>query len=429
MQKNRIRSIALLVIVALIPQIAWSEDPNVSLGNNSLQEYRPEQQEFDPASLLSPASPLQLSGAVDTVMMFSTKDRPFPSGMPLFLFPESPFGLDSNTFDLHARQSNVRAVYSGPEIGNYKVGANVVAFFQNDSLSTDDYGLLVFNAYGELKNDQWRFAAGLQRDIFNPLAPNVIYLTQLYASGDAGSYRGQLRAERSIQRRESFDVKLQLGFSEPISTLVTSNQGRFTEDNGWPNVEGRIEFGFGPICTIRGTQSRSVQVGVSGVIGQFRNSITVLANPPSPSPRAVIDTKGLGVDFEWKPNHAWGVRGEFFTGQGLGEYNAGVLQSFNSDTFQEIQTTGGFAEIYRFFTDKFHVHLGYGIDDPSDSDLSNTQRRRNETLFTHFAWDVTPRLLFGIQVDYRKTTYTQFLPNAFLDGESFLIGTRVRWSF
>jgi hypothetical protein len=34
-------------------------------------------------------------------------------------------------------------------------------------------------AFGELKNDQWRFAAGLQQDVFNPVSPTIVYLTKM----------------------------------------------------------------------------------------------------------------------------------------------------------------------------------------------------------------------------------------------------------
>lgn len=109
---------------------------------------------------MNEANRVELHAGLDTLMVFSTS-RPFPSGMPLFLLPESPFGLETNTFDAHARQSYVGALFSGPELGDFQSGAQILTFFQNDNLSTDDYGLLVYYAYGELKSDDWRFAAGL----------------------------------------------------------------------------------------------------------------------------------------------------------------------------------------------------------------------------------------------------------------------------
>jgi hypothetical protein len=105
------------------------------------------------------------------------------------------------------------------------------------------------------------------------------------------------------------------------------------------------------------------------------------------------------------------------------------LQSFNPDTFQEIRTAGGFGEVFYYFTDTFHLHVGYGIDDPNDKDLAPTQIRRNQTYFANFVWDLSKAVQLGLEVDYRKTDYTQFLPNAFLDSDAVVVATRFLWRF
>lgn len=379
-------------------------------------------------SLLNPANRLKLFAGLDTLMVFSSK-RPFPSGMPLFLLPDSPFGLDTNTFDAHARQSHVGALFSGPDLGDFKTGAQILTFLQNDNLSTDDYGLLVYYAYGDLKNDDWRFAAGLQQDVFNPVSPTIVYLTKMYGSGNTGSYRGQLRVERFLQGGEDLGLTFTGAISEPISTLVTGSAGRIEEDNGWPNIEGRAEIGFGALQEIHGGKIRPVEAGVSGVVGQTRTTRTLLAPPADLPQRAVIDTWGVGVDFEWQPNEWYGARGEFYTGQALGEYNGGITQSFNSDTLAEIHSTGGFGEVFCYLADNIHVHVGYGVDAPRDSDLAPTQIQKNQTYFMNWVWDWSKAVQLGLEVDYRKTDYTQFLPNAFLDSDAVIVATRFLWRF
>ncbi len=82
--------------------------------------------------------------------------------MPLFLLPASPFGLNTNTFDIHGRQSNIGATFIGPEANGFTPSATFVSFIANDTLTGDSYGFLPYNAFGELKNEDCRFAAGLQ---------------------------------------------------------------------------------------------------------------------------------------------------------------------------------------------------------------------------------------------------------------------------
>lgn len=379
--------------------------------------------------LLNSKNQVKVAAGLDTLAVFSTK-RPFPSGLPLFLLPDSPFGLDTNSFDAHARQSYISATYSGPEVGGFEVGGQTLTFFQNDNLSNDDYGLLVYFAYGELKNDRWRFSAGLQQDVFNPVSPTVFYLTKLYASGNTGSYRAQFRAERFLRDCPDHSVTLQAALSEPLSFLVASDLSRITEDNGWPNVEGRLELGLGFKKDVCGGKSvRPMTVGLSGVVGQFRTTRTILSDPGDLPPRAVIDTKGVGLDCEVWATHRFGMRGECYYGEGLGEYNGGILQSFNSLSLDEVATGGGFGELFYYFSNDVHLHVGYGIDDPRDSDLSDNQILRNQTAFANLIWDVSKNLQLGIQVDYRETSYTQFLPNAFLDSDATIIATRALYRF
>jgi hypothetical protein len=379
-------------------------------------------------SLLKPTNRLKITAGLDTLAVLSTK-RPFPSGMPLFLLPDSPFGLDTNSFDLHARQSYVGAALSGPDLGEFQTGGQLLTFVQNSDLSADDYGLLVYYAFGELKNDDWRFAAGLQQDVFNPVSPTIVYLTKMYASGNTGSYRGQLRSERFFQDGDGFGMTVQTALSEPISTLVTSDAARITEDNGWPNVEARVELGFGPQCEIQGSQVRPLEIGFSGVVGQLRTTRTLLSDPVNLPPRAVIDTRGIGADFQWWASDWFGARGECYHGQAMGEYNGGILQSYNPLTFQEIRSTGCFGELFYYFTEACHIHVGYGIDDPCDRDLAPTQIRRNQTYFFNCVWDLSKTVQLGLEVDYRKTDYTQFQANAFLDSDAVIVATRFLWKF
>lgn len=379
-------------------------------------------------ALVNPNNRLKLTAGLDTLMVFSTS-RPFPAGTPLFLLPDSPFGLDTNTFDAHARQSYVGALLTGPELCGYQTGAQILTFLQNDSLSTDDYGLLVYYAYGELKNDDWRFAAGLQQDVFNPVSPTIVYLTKMYGSGNTGSYRGQLRIERLLQGNDEAGLTLTGALSEPVSTLVTGSAGRLEEDNGWPNIEGRAELGFGAQQTIRGVQGRPLEIGMSGVVGQTRTTRTLLAAPAALPPRAVIDTWGLGADFEWQPTDWYGARGEFYSGQAMGEYNGGITQSLNSDTLSEVRSTGGFGEVFCYLTDAIHVHAGYGIDRPRSGDLAPTQIRQNQTYFLNWVWDVSKAVQLGLEVDYRMTDYTLFAANAFRDSDAVVVASRFLWRF
>ena len=397
-------------------------DDSIRLARGSAVNYVPG--DGVTVTMLNEQSSLKLFGQFSAIGQFSTT-RTFPAGGALFLTPASQFGYQTNTVDLHARQTSFGASFTGPQVFGFTPGAFFLGFIQNDSLSSDAYGFLPFNAYGELKNERWRIAAGLQRDVFNPLTPTMISLLNLFASGNTGSFRGQARAEHFLKLDEALQITTQVALSDPVSSIVTSNQ-RILEDNGWPTVEGRLAAGLGRTAELDGGRKmRIAELGVSGLVSQLRTSrlLSAPTDPDIPN-RAIVDVWGLGLDGQWNATQRLGFAGELFIGQGLGEYNGGVLQSFNSTSFNPIRTRGGWGEAFWYFTDKLHLHVGYGVDAPIQRDLAASQLAKNQTYFTNLVWDPSRALQISFEVDYRKTDYIAF---GDIDGVVFI--SQMLWRF
>ncbi len=293
-------------------------------------------------SMLNGKSKLKILGSLSALTVFST-DRPFAPGMPLFLLPASPFGLNTNTFDIHARQSNIGAIFIGPEAHGLTPSATFVSFIANDTLTGDSYGFLPYNAFGELKNDDWRLAAGLQNGVFNPRKPTSISLAAMFATGNTGSFRSQARVERFIKPTEASEFTVQMALSDPIQSVFGSRDLRIQEDNGWPNIEGRVSMGLGPVETLTGNRNaRLFELGSSAFVGQIRTTRSILAPQDPQSPvRDVIDCWGFGVDAALNLTNSVGFQGELFTGAGLGEYNGAIGQTFDSATQNAIRSSGG----------------------------------------------------------------------------------------
>jgi hypothetical protein len=196
------------------------------------------------------------------------------------------------------------------------------------------------------------------------------------------------------------------------------------EDNGWPNVEGRLALGLGKIQEFMGGRKRRpFELGVSGVVGQLRT--TRLSGTPTTLSRTVADVRGVGADLQWAMTDRFGMVAEIFTGQALGEYNAGILQNFNSEDFRPVGTSGGYGEFYCYLSPEFHVHFGYGIDDPEDDDLAAGQATSNQTIFGTLLYDVSKSFQIGFEVDYRKTNYV----SPALDASGFLVMSQFLWRY
>jgi hypothetical protein len=363
-----------------------------------------------------PSVKIIFGGAIIADFLYNSA-RPVAPGIPFFLAPPPAPGFAQNTFDATGRQTTLGAVILGPEIGRFKTGGVVAGVLFSSSLIEDLWGFLPIAAYAELKNDNWRFAAGLQPDIFNPLNPNVLPLSYLGASGNVGAFRGQARIERFIHPTCDSQITLTGGISDPEPTTV-SNRFRINEDAGWPNVEGRVALALGPMQGEGLDAKRPFEVGVSGVVGQIRTTIPGVT-------QVFADVWGAGGDVRWAITPRLGVQGEYYVGQTLGTYMGGILQNVNATTFQALRSTGGWAEAYFYLCpDKLHVHLGYGIDDPLDTDLAAGQPNWNETWFGNVVWDLDRHVRFAVEVTYRKTAYV-----GLGDNEGWGIQTQMKLKF
>ncbi len=375
-------------------------------------------------STLNPWFNVRVFGAAKLDMLFNDP-RPQAPGVPFFLVPASPTGLSQNTVDIHARQSTLGLALTGPRVWNFQSGGRISAVLFNNDVLQDRYGLLPLLAYGELTNDNWRFAAGLQMDVYAPGGPTVLPFSGLGASGNSGnSFRGSLRLERYVAVFSDSQLILQGALSEPITTIVSSDF-QLDEDNGWPNVEGRVALGLGAPGSIGLLTQRPLEIGVSGVVGQLRRT------SPDSLRRNVSDVWGVAADCRVNLTSWCGFAGELYKGQGLGTYNGGILQTLDAVTWEAIPTSGGWLEGFVYLTPCLHSHTGYGLDDPEDEDVTGVPnslsgRTYNSTFYSNLLWDVNASFRIGFEVAYRQTEYKDptSLPN-----EGIGFHTQFQWAF
>jgi hypothetical protein len=362
---------------------------------------------------LNPAWNLILGGTLSLDMLYNSS-RPLAPGTPFFLTPEGPF--EDDTFDIHARSTSLYLAAKGPQIGEFETGGLIMICLYNDSIVVDRYGILPFQAFGELKNEDWRFAGGLQLDIFAPVIPTVLPFSILAASGNTGMYRGQLRAERFIHPAPDEQVTFTAGISDANPTLL--NNDLLSEDNGLPNLEFRAAWALGQLRQEGLAAVRPFEIGVSSVLGQIRTT------SGAPLARVVGDVWGLAADLRWRFNERWGVAGEVFSGEGLGTYGGGILQNTNAATFESFHATGGWAEVYYYFNPCLHSHWGYGVDNPLDDELAIGQPSYNDTIFANLIWDVTQSFRVAAELTVRDTHYIALPAN---DGVG--LHGQVQWKF
>ena len=342
---------------------------------------------------------------------FSSSRYTFNPGQPLIVSPKDP----AASYDLSAQQSMVYAAFRGPKWGNWTPGAFAI-FWLQDNLLAEGYSFTPVVAYGEIGNGAWRVAAGQNFDVFAPRDPDTLPNGKLAATGNPGAYRPQFRVERTFEAGPGFGGVVQLAASSPVTTALPSNvdlanlQGQeIVEDNGWPNLEARLNFGFGANADRAGGRNlRPVELGVSGIVGQLRVLDNIRPSDPLTlvADRSTVNVWGAAIDGQIALGRRFGLSGELYTGQGLGEYMAGILQTYNRATNQAVPTAGGWGQFYVYVADNLRLNLGYGIDHAQDSGLFGLQV--NSGVFANLLWDVNPWLQLGLEGNYKLTTYDVF---------------------
>jgi len=342
---------------------------------------------------------------------FSSSRYTFNPGQPLIVSPKDP----AASYDLSAQQSMVYAAFRGPKWGSWTPGAFAI-FWLQDNLLAEGYSFTPVVAYGEIGNGAWRVAAGQNFDVFAPRDPDTLPNGKLAATGNPGAYRPQFRVERTFEAGPGFGGVVQLAASSPVTTALPSSvdlanlQGQeIVEDNGWPNLEARLNFGFGANADRAGGRNlRPVELGVSGIVGQLRVLDNIRPTDPLTlvSDRSTVNVWGAAIDGQIALGRRFGLSGELYTGQGLGEYMAGILQTYNRATNQAVPTAGGWGQFYVYLADNLRLNLGYGIDHAQDSGLFGLQV--NSGVFANLLWDVNPWLQLGLEGNYKLTTYDVF---------------------
>jgi hypothetical protein len=342
---------------------------------------------------------------------FSSSRYTFNSGQPLIVSPKNP----DSSYDLSAQQSMVYGAFQGPQWHGWTPGAFAI-FWLQDNILAEGYQFTPVVYYGEISNGTWRFAAGQGFDVFAPRDPDTLPNGKLAASGNPGAYRPQFRVENHFKAGEGFAGALQLAAASPVTTalpdqvdLSNLQSQEIVEDNGWPNVEGRLSLGFGASQErAGGRQLRPLELGFSGVVGKLRvlDNIRALTPLTLTSDRSVISVWGAAFDGQLALGRRLGISGELYTGQGLGEYMSGILQTYNRSSNQAVPTSGGWAQLYVYLSDNLRLNLGYGIDHAQDGGAFSLLT--NATAFANVVWDVNPWLQLGLEGNYKLTTYDTF---------------------
>ena len=268
------------------------------------------------------------------------------------------------------------------------------------------------HAYGEIYDDSFSLLAGQTWDLVSPLQPHTVNYSIGWGGGNIGFRRMQVRYTRNLNFSDYLQMTPAVAACENIIVDGPVNDRETTD---WPVIEGRLGWTLGP----RGDGCKPIAFGMSGHIGEQGFDFARVAGPivlPAGENNR-IRTWSVNADVLVPITERITFQGEFFTGADLATFLGGVVQGVDFTRREAIHSTGGWMELGFDWRKDLHTYVGYGIDDPRNSDIVGepsatlrTGRTYNHFLFANVMYDMTEKMKFGLEVSSWKTKWLDLEP-------------------
>lgn len=262
-----------------------------------------------------------ISGAIRVNAYLSQKRTLGGAAAPFFLAPPDASNHE-NIFALTAQYSRIGLSLEGPVISGFQTGAEFLFQLYNGQVFGGQYGLNPAIAFAYASDGRWTFSVGRRMELFSDRYPDMLdTVSALAASGNPGNgVRSQLRVDLKQPIGDHGALVAGLAASDPISTSISSNFNNRTENNGIPNIEGKLAYTLGPPDAATLLKRPAFEVGVSTVYGEYRQFSGIGAFRLD-----VVKVKGLAIDGGVRLGDRFGIQGEYYWGRALGNYLGSVF--------------------------------------------------------------------------------------------------------
>jgi hypothetical protein len=322
------------------------------------------------------------------------------------LYVISPDVQGEDGFYVDAKASRFGLDLAGPSVpwlADAKLGGRLEFDFEGPFINSNQGTILFRQGYIEAKNEDYRILVGQAWEVMSPLYPMMLLYVPGSGGGNLGYRKAQVRGERYYHLSDELLLTCQGALTGNVVWDFTGDPYIEGQHTGWPILEGRVATTVGER---QGPGARPVTIGFSGHIGQQEFDF----HPPlDPVDDLVRQTWSANIDFCWPITSRLNFQLEAFTGSNLGAYMGGVLQGIDRETHRAIRSRGGWFDFGYRWTDQWHTHAGYSIDDPINGDLTSG-RTYNHFIFGNVMYDVTKNFLLGLELSSWKTLWVDQRP-------------------
>ncbi len=313
---------------------------------------------------------------------------------------ESAYKND-NEFNMTARQTRVGMYLLAPDYVGWKAKGRIEIDFYGDGSQRHENKPepMLRHAYLDLFRGNVAVIAGQTSDVISPLVPETLNYTVAWGAGNIGYRRPQLRLTYTRPFDATSTLTMALAAARSTGTinedldLDTENDG---EDAGFPTIQGRLGLS---------TRLFTERNSVFGFSGHWGKEEIDWGNVIPRGRQVRVKSWSMNGDLVFPLSPCMELTGEAFLGYNLDDYFGGILQGVDPITREPIKDVGGWAQLSYKPNDQWKYNLGFGIDDPHNSDLSNGMRARNTVIFANVLFTLISPVTLGLEYSYWDTEY------------------------
>lgn len=342
---------------------------------------------------------LQLYGYVKADLAYDTQATAPKADFAFWVLPEANGEKDAQTH-MGARETRFGLNVFGPDAGAWKTTGKIeMDFYGGDKANS--YNPRMRLAYVDLAHSSgFALRFGQDWDTFCEVTSRIVNFAYLADIGALGLRRPQARATQEIQISDDTKLVLKVAAAQTVGEDLDGGGFDDGADADFPTAQWNATL-HQKLWT-----EKAARLSFAGHYGRETMDGTV-SNAIVAADAADYDTWSAQGSIYLPLTKCLAVQGNVWQGVNLDTYYGAIGQGVNLVLGEEIEATGGFAQLLYDPTDKWAFGLGYSVDDPADEDLNPGMRSKNEQAFVNAAYKFTAAVTAMAEYAHMTTEYLE----------------------
>ncbi len=256
----------------------------------------------------------------------------------------------------------------------------------------------------------WSILFGQTWHLWKMVTPSEIDGAWMEQTGHPYRRSPQVRVTKKWDLDDSSSLEVRAGIVKNGPGMGGDRDGDWNQDNSasaWGLVEGAVLYDRDVPWEEKGSGKRWL-VGVAGMYGREK-AHNALGHDEEYDSEMIMFAGSV-------PFGAFTLTGQFFAGEGLAGIQAGCGQNVfakNNGHWDSVATVGGFLDLNWAMNDTWSFAVGYGFDNPSDSDARNSEGiSYNDRAYFDIFYQITDNFKLGFEYARLTTRYNSGVYNS-----------------